>query len=64
MNKPNTEFPIWSDAKCGYCGHDASKDKKDPYLYRLECPECYRDGCNECMPSGRGCECPGVMNKE
>ena len=56
-NKPNLMFPVWEDAKCGYCGHDASKDPADPYLYRLQCPECYRDGCDECMPLGRGCKC-------
>lgn len=24
----------------------------------LICPQCEREGCPECMPSGRGCLCP------
>ena len=52
------------------CPHCAAKQKGDPdddgtmgYPkdfggYFLECPECYRIGCDECMPCGRGCICP------
>jgi DNA-directed RNA polymerase II subunit RPB2 len=42
----------------GECKHDASKDPHDPYLYKLECPSCGKEGCDECMPAGRGCPCP------
>jgi len=59
MKKSNPIFPVWPDAKCGHCDHDASKDPEDSYLYKFQCPECYRDGCDECMPMGRGCKCPG-----
>lgn len=24
----------------------------------LKCPTCERLGCPECMPAGRGCQCP------
>jgi hypothetical protein len=45
--------------KCLHCGkeqHQGSEDSVAGYL--LECPECYRPGCEECMPMGRGCKCP------
>jgi len=59
VTKPGNRFPIWPDAKCGACGHDASNDPNgECYLYRLECPECCKEGCDECMPAGRGCACP------
>ena len=56
-HKPNPKFPVWSDATCGHCDYDASEDE-EPYLYHLICPICGRDGCDECMPLGRDCECP------
>jgi len=62
MNKPNPRFPIWPNAKCGHCGHDASKDPEDPYHYKLTCPTCFRDGCGGRMPMGRDCECPECEN--
>lgn len=58
MTAPNPAYPLWPNAVCGYCDHDASKDPQDPYLYRLTCPECGRSGCDDCMPCGRGCVCP------
>lgn len=58
----NLLFKVWDSAKCGYCEHDASKDKEEPYLYYLTCPTCGREGCGECMPAGRGCECPECEN--
>lgn len=48
------DFPVWEDGMCGHCGF---VDKEDP-PYRLSCPECFEDGCDECMPAGRGCACP------
>jgi hypothetical protein len=57
-------FPIYEDGeKCEGCGavqHQTEADKKngDPAGFVLECPECYRPGCEECMPAGRGCKCP------
>jgi hypothetical protein len=56
---PNPKFPVWEGAKCGACGHDASNDPNgERYLYKLTCPTCEKEGCDECMPAGRGCECP------
>lgn len=49
------KFQEWEDHKCGHCGF---LDKSDEIAYRLQCPECYRDGCEDCMPMGRGCICP------
>ena len=48
-------FPTWPTLVCSVCGHE---EKKEEFLYRLRCPTCSRDGCPECMPAGRGCECP------
>lgn len=59
VTKPDNHYPIWPNAKCGWCGHDASNDPNgECYAYKLTCPECYREGCDECMPSGRGVMCP------
>jgi hypothetical protein len=45
---------------CPYCGKERSEEemKLQRRHGRLQCPECGRDGCFECMPSGRGCACP------
>lgn len=51
-------FRIWPDRTCGHCGFTVDPDDPEPYAYRLECPDCYREGCDECMPCGRGCLCP------
>lgn len=56
--QPNTSFPLWEDGKCGYCGHQADMNGEEPFSYRLQCPECGRDGCDDCMPLGRNCRCP------
>lgn len=55
-------FPTWPNGKCGHCGHQADPNSTEPYLYELACPECSRDGCDECMPLGRGCRCPDCEN--
>ena len=52
-----------NNEKCEHCGkaqRQTVADKKhgDPAGYYLECPECCRAGCEECMPSGRGVVCP------
>lgn len=54
------------DKTCPYCGAAQTGDpeaKPGDYPddfggYALECPQCCRDGCEECMPCGRGCTCP------
>lgn len=60
-------YPYYEKAeRCDGCG-----EKQDSYAearsdglpddfggFRLECPECYRPGCEQCMPAGRGCICP------
>lgn len=57
-------YPIYEDGeKCEGCGavqHQTEEDKAngDPAGYVLTCPQCYRPGCEECMPAGRGCICP------
>ena len=52
-------FQMWEDGKCGHCNNVAGDVKDENNLpYRLQCPTCYRDGCETCMPAGRGCECP------
>ena len=59
MSEHNINYPIWLDAKCEECGYDASDDPDgETYLYKLKCPICERDGCDICMPAGRGCPCP------
>jgi hypothetical protein len=55
---PNPRFAVWPDRKCDHCGHQTSDTSDEPFSYRLTCPECGRDGCEECMPMGRGCACP------
>lgn len=45
--------------KCAHCGKEQQQGSEDSVAgYVLECPECYRPGCEECMPMGRGCKCP------
>lgn len=60
-------YPVYEDGeKCEWCGATQKLDPKhpnDPAGYRLECPECYRPGCEECMPCGRGCRCPECEDK-
>ncbi len=46
--------------ECPFCGyeldaeHEAIVKQWGPFV----CPTCGREGCEECLPSGRGCECP------
>jgi len=62
---PNPKFSVWENAKCGTCGHDGSNDPNgENYLYKLTCPDCGREGCDECMPAGRGCPCPECEDSE
>jgi len=64
-HKPNPKFSVWENAKCGTCGHDGSNDPNgENYLYKLTCPDCGREGCDECIPSGRGCPCPECEDSE
>ncbi len=52
-------FEMWIDNVCGHCEQTCgSIEDEDDLPYRLRCPTCYRDGCEMCMPLGRGCECP------
>jgi hypothetical protein len=52
--------------RCSYCGKEL--DEEDLALFAkhgpLECPSCLREGCHECMPSGRNCYCPQCEEKE
>lgn len=50
-------FPIWDNATCGHCEFKVPEDDKENYLFKIECPTCGREGCDECIPGGRGCEC-------
>jgi hypothetical protein len=56
-----TNYVTWDD-ECAYCGADDDDDDEEP-LYIYECPRCYREGCPECMPGGRGCVCPECEEK-
>lgn len=53
-----------ADEGCAHCGISHEEAKRQGYiegeelLSHLTCPECYRDGCDVCMPMGRGCMCP------
>lgn len=51
----NREFPV-HNGPCPWCGHESEEEGEDNYA--MVCPTCTRDGCHECMPAGRGCECP------
>lgn len=44
---------------CPYCGTTMATDEKV-----LSCPWCLREGCNNCMPAGRGCLCPNCENTD
>lgn len=61
-------FPVYEDGeKCEGCGAVQKLDPKypdDPAGYVLTCPECYKVGCDICMPNGRGCVCPDCENEE
>jgi hypothetical protein len=63
-------YPIYEDGEecpgCGAVQHQTEADKAngDPAGYALTCPECYRDGCEQCMPCGRGVKCPECEEKE
>lgn len=54
MWKDDHGWDHWDDNTCGYCGH---KEDEEPPFY-LICPVCEREGCDDCMPMGRGCACP------
>ncbi len=57
-------FLVYEDgeacAGCGVIQRQTKEEKKkgEPAGYYLECPKCYKPGCEECMPAGRGCACP------
>lgn len=36
---------------CPHCG-------AEPVEVLIQCPGCGRDGCDECIPGGRGVLCP------
>lgn len=61
-----TNFPVWKEKTCGGCGEKQdpeSKKSKEPF-YRLTCPECYYEGCHECIPNGRGTRCDNCADPE
>lgn len=43
---------VLDELTCPYCGAKVRRNEM------MVCPGCSRDGCPECMPAGRGCECP------
>ena len=43
---------------CPYCGERVLTKEV------IDCPECGRWGCPECMPAGRGCICPDCEDKQ
>jgi hypothetical protein len=57
---PASPSPPVADRSCSHCG--AKLDAEDLELIArhgpVTCPRCDRDGCNECMPFGRGVICP------
>jgi hypothetical protein len=53
--KKTGSWDAWDADTCGYCGYE---DESGEGLYYLICPTCAREGCDECMPMGRGCSCP------
>lgn len=46
---------------CPFCGETRGALPDGTFL---ECPECGRDGCDKCMPAGRGCACPECEDGE
>jgi hypothetical protein len=42
-------------ARCPHC--NVINDPPELH-FRLVCPGCERIGCPQCMPAGRGCDCP------
>ncbi len=65
MKKTNG-YPYYNKgALCWCCDAPQNGDPDGPEGYppdfggyALECPTCHRQGCKDCMPSGRGCKCP------
>lgn len=63
-------FLVYEDGEaCAGCGAiqrqtKEEKKRKEPAGYYLECPRCYKPGCEECMPEGRGCICPACKEDE
>lgn len=48
----------WKPEKgCPSCEKKTGSDGE--LLFALICPSCEEPGCDECFPSGRGCDCPG-----
>ena len=51
--------PEPQDETCPYCGLALDRDE-----YVIECPECFRPGCLQCMPCGVNCLCPQCEEAE
>lgn len=48
---------VWKkDHGCPTC--EKKEDEDGELLNAFTCPECGSPGCDDCMPSGRGCVCP------
>lgn len=47
--------------ECSHCGELCSPV---PDGHVLNCPKCLRNGCDACMPAGRGCLCPECEDPE
>jgi hypothetical protein len=48
---------VWKKEKgCPSC--KKTEDEDGEQYHALVCPTCEAPGCDECFPSGRGCDCP------
>lgn len=54
ISKTRIKKKMAESESCPHCGADLEED--DGKI--LQCPQCDREGCSECMPAGRGCICP------
>ena len=51
---------LTEDDACPHCGEGYDEDEREHVRTHgvMHCPTCGRDGCDKCMPAGRGCACP------
>jgi hypothetical protein len=62
MKTTEQGFMVWDDETCGHCGYVETDPEE--HAYYLVCPDCGREGCDDCMPMGRGCPCPECEDGE
>jgi hypothetical protein len=56
-------WAVWKREK-GCAGCEKKEDEDGEQMMAFSCPECGDPGCDECMPSGRGCLCPSCEEAE